>query len=159
MKKFNGFCIPTNTEPAITSQTNTATISFGSFDQTDSYVIVADGKVMVVLNYGDSFMLSKRVVLVSLAALVLPASTLADDLIKHIDASTPRDVQMMLAMSAAPKEVAEDATVYILGAKGYEVAKQGSNGFNCIVDRDYMAGGVAPECFDAEGSRDRKSVV
>jgi hypothetical protein len=153
LKKFNGFCIPTNTEPAITSPTNTATISFGSFDQTDSYVIVADGKVMVVLNYGDSFMLSKRVVLVSLAALVLPASTLADDLIKHIDASTPRDVQIKLAMSAAPQEVAEDATVYILGAKGYEVAKQGSNGFNCIVDRDYMAGGVAPECFDAEGSR------
>ncbi len=98
-------------------------------------------------------MFRKRLVLLSLAALALPASAMADDLIKHIDSSTPRDVQMKLAMSAAPKEVAEDATVYILGVKGYEVAKQGTNGFNCIVDRDYMAGGVSPECFDAEGSR------
>ncbi|HEY1772973.1 MAG TPA: hypothetical protein VGH91_07260 [Gammaproteobacteria bacterium] len=104
-------------------------------------------------------MFTKRILVLSWMALALPASALADDLIKHIDASTPRDVQMDLAMSAAPKEVAEDATVYILGAKGYEVARQGSNGFNCIVDRDHMAGGVAPECYDVEGSRTLMAVT
>jgi hypothetical protein len=104
-------------------------------------------------------MFSKRILILSWMALALPASALADDLVKHIDATTPRDEQMSLAMSAAPKEVAGDATVYILGAKGYEIAKQGSNGFNCLVDRDHMAGGVAPECYDVEGSRTLLTVI
>jgi hypothetical protein len=92
-------------------------------------------------------------------ALALSGSVLADDLVKHIDASTPRDEQMSLAMSAAPKEVAADATVYILGAKGYEVARQGTNGFDCIVDRDHLAQGVAPGCYDVEGSRTLLTVI
>jgi hypothetical protein len=104
-------------------------------------------------------MFTRKVLVLSWMALALPGSALADDLVKHIDASTPRDVQINLAMSAAPKEVAEDATVYTLGAKGYEVARQGTNGFNCIVDRDHMAGGVAPECYDVEGSRTLMAVT
>jgi hypothetical protein len=104
-------------------------------------------------------MFSKGVLALFWVALALPASALADDLVKHIDAATPRDEQMSLAMSAAPKEVADDATVYILGAKGYEVARQGTNGFSCLVDRDHMAGGVAPECYDVEGSRTLLAVI
>jgi hypothetical protein len=104
-------------------------------------------------------MFAKRVLVLSWVALTVPCCAFADDLVKHIDASTPRDQQMSLAMSAAPKEVADDATIYILGAKGYEVARQGSNGFNCIVDRDHKAGGVAPECYDVEGSRTLLTVI
>jgi hypothetical protein len=104
-------------------------------------------------------MFTKRALVLSWMTLALPGSALADDLVKHIDATTPRDVQMSLAMSAAPKEVADDATVYVLGAKGYEVARQGSNGFSCIVDRDHLAGGVAPECYDVEGGRTLLAVI
>jgi hypothetical protein len=72
------------------------------------------------------------------------------------DASVPRDRQIQLALSAAPPEVAKQATVYILGPKGYEKAREGSNGFSCIVERTIKGGaqiGVGPMCFDAEGSR------
>jgi hypothetical protein len=74
----------------------------------------------------------------------------------HYSASVPRDRQIQLALSAAPPEVASKATVYILGAKGYEKAREGSNGFSCIVERTFqgtLQTSVGPMCFDAEGSR------
>jgi len=64
-----------------------------------------------------------------------------------IDASTPRERQIELALSAAPTEVSSKATVYILGAKGYEKVREGTNGFSCLIERSL------PACFDAEGSR------
>jgi len=74
----------------------------------------------------------------------------------HYSASVPRDRQIQLALSAAPPEVASKATVYILGAKGYEKAREGFNGFSCIVERTFkgtLQTSVGPMCFDAEGSR------
>jgi hypothetical protein len=74
----------------------------------------------------------------------------------HYDASVPRDRQIQLALSAAPAELASKATVYILGPKGYEKAREGSNGLSCIVERTFdgtVQRSVAPMCYDAEGSR------
>jgi hypothetical protein len=68
------------------------------------------------------------------------------------DASVPRERQIELAMSAAPPEVAARATVYILGRKGYEKAREGTSGFSCIVAREFVTT-MEPECFDAQGSR------
>lgn len=79
-----------------------------------------------------------------------------DSVIKVYDASMPRDRQIELALSAAPPEVAKNASVYILGPKGYEKARGGTNGVNCLVQRSYVKDGettVAPMCFDAEGSQ------
>jgi hypothetical protein len=68
------------------------------------------------------------------------------------DASVPRERQIAVLVGAAPPEVSAKATLYILGPKGYEKAREGTNGFNCIVDREFVTT-MEPECFDAEGSR------
>src|ERR1700679_1101099 len=73
-----------------------------------------------------------------------------------IDASSPRARQIELALSAAPMEVSSRAVVYVLGPKGYEKARDGTNGFTCLIERSFSATtqtSSAPACFDAEGSR------
>src|SRR5271168_5388920 len=73
-----------------------------------------------------------------------------------IDASSPRARQIELALSAAPIEVSSKAAVYILGPKGYEKARDGNNGFTCLIERSFSGTtqtSSAPACFDAEGSR------
>jgi hypothetical protein len=68
----------------------------------------------------------------------------------------PRDQQIALAESAAPAEVSSKATVYVLGPKGYEKAREGTNGFSCFVGRHFVKPAettIEPQCFDAEGSR------
>jgi hypothetical protein len=81
---------------------------------------------------------------------------MAQELPKVYDASMPREQQIALAESAAPAEVSSKATVYVLGPKGYEKARQGTNGFSCFVSRHFVKPAettIEPQCFDAEGSR------
>src|SRR6202167_3269260 len=81
---------------------------------------------------------------------------MAQELPKVYDASVPRERQSALAESAAPAEVSSKATVYILGLKGDEKVREGSNGFSCFVGRHFVKPTettVEPMCFDAEGSR------
>ncbi|MGA8273054.1 MAG: hypothetical protein WB919_15940 [Candidatus Sulfotelmatobacter sp.] len=81
---------------------------------------------------------------------------MAQELPKVYDASVPRERQIALALSAAPTEVSSKATVYILGLKGYEKVREGTNGFSCYVGRSFVKPTettVEPTCFDAEGSR------
>ena len=73
-----------------------------------------------------------------------------------IDASSPRERQIELALSAAPAEVSSKAAVYILGSKGYEKVREGTNGFSGLIERSFKGTtqtSSAPACFDAEGSR------
>ena len=73
-----------------------------------------------------------------------------------VTASTPRQQQIELALSAAPTGVSSKATVYILGPKGYEKIREGTNGFSCLIERSFVGttqASSAPACFDAEGSR------
>ena len=72
-----------------------------------------------------------------------------------ITASTPRERQIDLALSAAATEVSSKAAVYILGPKGYEKVREGTNGFSCLIERSFKGTtqtSSAPACFDAEGS-------
>jgi hypothetical protein len=81
---------------------------------------------------------------------------MAQELPSVYDASVPRERQIALAMSAAPAEVSGHATIYILGRKGHEKAREGTNGFSCYVGRHFVKPtetSVEPACFDAEGSR------
>jgi len=81
---------------------------------------------------------------------------MAQELPKIYDASVSRERQIALAESAAPAEVSSKATVYILGLKGHEKVREGSNGFSCFVGRHFVKPTettVEPACFDAEGSR------
>jgi hypothetical protein len=48
----------------------------------------------------------------------------------------PRDLEIQLAMSALPRHLRDHATVYALNpAKGFEVARTGTNGFHALVAR------------------------
>ncbi len=64
--------------------------------------------------------------------------------------------EIELALKAAPVHLRNGATVYTFGKKGYEKARTGTNGFNCLVNRDGTQNGkqsVYPTCWDPEGSR------
>ncbi len=61
-----------------------------------------------------------------------------DELPKVYDASVPRERQIALAQSAAPAEVSSKATVYILGPRGDEKVREGTNGFSCFVGRHFV---------------------
>ena len=49
-----------------------------------------------------------------------------------------RDAEIAMARSAAPPNIAKDATVLVFGRNGYETAVRGTNGFVCNVDRPWM---------------------
>ena len=81
---------------------------------------------------------------------------MAQELPRIYDASVPRERQIALAESAAPAEVSSKATVYILGLKGDEKVREGTNGFSCFVGRHFVKPTettIEPTCFDVEGSR------
>jgi len=87
---------------------------------------------------------------------LIPATAAEYELPRVYDASMPRDQQIALAESAAPAEVSSKATVYVLGPKGYEKAREGTNGFSCFVGRHFVKPAettIEPQCLDAEGSR------
>lgn len=74
----------------------------------------------------------------------------------------PESLEVRFALSASPPHARDAATVYVLDpAKGYVLARQGSNGVSCIVVRsDWQWGDQPfhndifwPVCYDAEGSR------
>ncbi|HSY34545.1 MAG TPA: hypothetical protein VK814_02230 [Acidobacteriaceae bacterium] len=49
------------------------------------------------------------------------------------------DAEIALARSAAPKSIALDAEVLILGRHGFEMAVKGKNGFVCMVGRSWTS--------------------
>lgn len=68
----------------------------------------------------------------------------------------PPDKEIELALKAAPVHLRKDASVYVFGKRGYEKARTGTNGFNCMVNRDGTQNGdfsLHPTCWDPEGSR------
>lgn len=64
--------------------------------------------------------------------------------------------EIELALKAGPVHLRSAATVYVFGKRGYEKARTGTNGFNCLVNRDGIQNGnnaLLPTCWDPEGSR------
>ena len=59
--------------------------------------------------------------------------------------------EIALARSAAPSEVSDSATIYVLGENNWEIAVKGSNGVACHVNRSWVAS-LEPHCFDAEAA-------
>jgi hypothetical protein len=72
------------------------------------------------------------------------------DGVKTVDATTPVAVQIALAESAGPP-VAKDAAILVLGTRGYTRARNGRNGFTCLISRE-RPDTLEPECFDVEGT-------
>ena len=72
-----------------------------------------------------------------------------------VSAVLPRDQEIALAVSAAPPHVGRQAAVYVYTAAGYERAREGTNGFTCLVNRDSELDGyqvLKPTCWDRHGS-------
>jgi hypothetical protein len=63
----------------------------------------------------------------------------------------PQDKEMAIALSAAPEHLRAGASVYVLKEAGFVLARKGTNGFSCIVNRDHPLN-QKPTCYDAEGS-------
>lgn len=59
-----------------------------------------------------------------------------------------RNAEIALARSAAPESISRDATILVLGRRGYETAVEGKNGFVCVVERDWMAPFDNPEFWN-----------
>lgn len=90
----------------------------------------------------------------AIATAVLVASASAADAQpgRYPDLPTlPRELEIELALNAAPPHLRDGATVLVLDSAGYVTARQGSNAFTCLVTR--RGGDVVPICWDAEGTR------
>ncbi|HEV8597827.1 MAG TPA: DUF4440 domain-containing protein [Gemmatimonadales bacterium] len=64
----------------------------------------------------------------------------------------PEAEEIAFAMSAAPREISANATIYVLRESGPAKARDGSNGCTCMVSRDLHAGSLYPICYDREAS-------
>jgi hypothetical protein len=67
----------------------------------------------------------------------------------------PREQEVALALSAAPSDVAKNASAYVYTDSGYVRERVGTNGFTCLVNRDSFLDGyevLKPTCWDALGS-------
>ena len=58
-----------------------------------------------------------------------------------------RDADIALARTAAPASISNRATIKILTKSGYQVARDGDNGFVCIVMRGFSAPTYTPAQF------------
>jgi len=55
-----------------------------------------------------------------------------------------REAEMAQASSAAPAKISDRATIKVLTPSGYQVARQGDNGFVCMVMRGWVAPTYSP---------------
>src|SRR5580704_9038531 len=59
------------------------------------------------------------------------------------------DREIALAESAAPRAIAETASIFLLHRGGFVIARQGNNGFTCFVARS-APGEIEPICYGDE---------
>lgn len=85
----------------------------------------------------------------------------------------PKDLEIELALSALPPHLRQEATVYILNpANGFEMAREGSNGFHAFVARtggdafwgpwvlkEYRDDLLIPISFDSAGVKAQMQVI
>ena len=91
----------------------------------------------------------------------------------HADGATepalermPAALETRYALSALPPAMRDQAAVYLLDpAKGYQLARTGTSGFTCIVERtawehaDFRNDIYVPLCYDAAGTRTYLKVI
>src|SRR5258707_8522546 len=111
--------------------------------------------------------MTKILLVVVLALLVsLTASPQSAEKTRKLE-PLPRDLEIQLALSALPPHLRDNATVYVLNpAKGFEVARKGTNEFHALVARtgddtfkgswpltEYRDDILYPISFDKAGSK------
>jgi hypothetical protein len=60
----------------------------------------------------------------------------------------PRDAEISLARSAAPKSISDAAEVLVFTPSGFQTAVKGTNGFICMVARSWSADFEDPDFWD-----------
>jgi len=60
----------------------------------------------------------------------------------------PRDAEISLARSAAPKSVSDAAEILVFTKTGFQTAVKGTNGFVCMVARSWSAAWDDPDFWD-----------
>ena len=102
-----------------------------------------------------------------IAGLLFSLTAAAEDRPTNRIDPLPRDLEIQLALSALPPHLRDNATVYVLNpAKGFEVARPGTNGFHAFVARtgddtfrgswsltEYRDDILYPISFDKAGAR------
>src|SRR5664279_4942924 len=74
--------------------------------------------------------------LMVIVGLLFSLTASAEDKVTTTIEPLPRDLEIQLALSALPPHLRDNATVYVLNpAKGFEVARTGTNGFQTFVAR------------------------
>lgn len=88
-------------------------------------------------------------------ALVAPGRAAAQGALARYASMAPvaeylmdRTAEIALARSAAPNAISRDATVLVLGRRGYETAVQGTNGWVCMVERGWMGPFDSPDFWN-----------
>jgi hypothetical protein len=78
----------------------------------------------------------------------------------------PAKLEAQFALSALPKALREQATVYLLDpAKGYQLSQKGTSGVTCLVQRtvwemaDFRNDIYIPLCYDAAGTKTYLKVI
>ena len=61
--------------------------------------------------------------------------------------SMARDAELELIKTAAPSSITDRATLKVLTQNGFQVARQGENGFTCLVMRGWSAPTYTPKQF------------
>ncbi|MBS1522278.1 MAG: hypothetical protein JST50_14855 [Bacteroidetes bacterium] len=104
--------------------------------------------------------------ILSVLSLLLPAKAFCQETAATKLEKWPPDLERDFALSALPPHLRKEATVYLLDpTKGYYIAKKGTNGFICYIERTSWEWGVfrkdvaAPISYDAEGARTIFTVV
>lgn len=62
-----------------------------------------------------------------------------------------RNAEIALARSAAPPAISKNASIAVLTPRGYVTVVRGSNGFTCIVERDWMSAFDDPQFWNPKG--------
>jgi hypothetical protein len=110
----------------------------------------------------------KRTILLTVAILAGPAEAQARRYPPLGEYLMPRDAEIALAETAAPGTITSRATIKVLTTSGFQIAREGRNGFVCEVmrgwsapthtpaqfrDFTYDATIRAPICFDPNATR------
>jgi len=85
------------------------------------------------------------------SVLGLPNAAAAQELSPALPPLMNQQHEINLALSAAPTQVSENATVLVLRRGAFESVREGSNGFTCLVDR-YFVDAIEPMCLNLAAS-------
>ena len=66
--------------------------------------------------------------------------------------------QIRISTSAAPVQLQGGASIYVLGDAGYHIARRGTNGYHCLVER-WDRDVVTPICYDDVGAESTLQAV